>query len=251
MNRVEQGGVARGDLDAARIGLLKKHPDPALAARVSKLFAATQLPQRQQVVDQYQDSLQATGVAARGKTVFKKVCSACHRLEGVGTAVGADLKGIRGRGMAAVLLNILDPNREVKPQFQAYVIVTDDGRVTTGMIQAENANSLTIRRADGSSVAIQRHQIEELRGTGVSFMPAGSGEADRPASDGGFTRLSRFVAVVACNAPLPPGRAAGETIVAQQCRFDEGCRSSAKLMAREPADGGTTLDAADIRLHLV
>ena len=71
------------------------------------------------------------------------------------------------------MLNILDPNREVKPQFQAYVIVTDDGRVTTGMIQAENANSLTIRRADGTSLVIQRNEIEELHSTGVSFMPEG------------------------------------------------------------------------------
>jgi putative heme-binding domain-containing protein len=71
------------------------------------------------------------------------------------------------------MLNILDPNREVKPQFQAYVIATEDGRVTTGMIQAENANSLAVRRADGTSVVIQRNQIEELRSTGVSFMPEG------------------------------------------------------------------------------
>jgi putative heme-binding domain-containing protein len=71
------------------------------------------------------------------------------------------------------MLNILDPNREVKPQFQAYVIVTADGRITTGMIQAENANGLTVRRADGTSVEVQRNQIEELRSTGVSFMPEG------------------------------------------------------------------------------
>ncbi|MBC8352154.1 MAG: c-type cytochrome [Planctomycetes bacterium] len=173
LTQVEQGGVARGDLDPARVQLLKKHPDEAIARRVTRLFAATALRQRQEVVDQYQPALQAAGIGDRGKAVFKKECSACHQLEGVGTAVGADLKGIRNRGLAAVMLNILDPNREVKPQFQAYVIVTEDGRVTTGMIQAENANSLTIRRSDGTSVVLQRNQIEDLRSTGVSFMPEG------------------------------------------------------------------------------
>ncbi|MCA9143814.1 MAG: c-type cytochrome [Planctomycetales bacterium] len=173
LNQVERGAVARGDLDPARIELLKKHPDAEIAARTSKLFPATALPQRQGIIDQYQTALQATGVAERGRDHFKRVCSACHQLEGVGTAIGADLKGIRNRGLAAVMLNILDPNREVKPQFQAYVIVTDDGRVTTGMIQAENANSLTIRRADGTSLVIQRNEIEELHSTGVSFMPEG------------------------------------------------------------------------------
>ncbi len=173
LNQVEEGGIARADLDPARVELLKKHPDAALAAQVSRLFATPALRQRQEVIDQYQTVLQLTGVAERGKDVFKKVCAACHQLEEVGTTVGADLKGIRNRGLAAVMLNILDPNREVKPQFQAYVIVTADGRITTGMIQAENANGLTVRRADGTTVVVQRSQIEELRSTGVSFMPEG------------------------------------------------------------------------------
>lgn len=173
LDRVEEGDVARGDLDPARIGLLKQHPNAEIAERVSKLFAATALPQRQAVIEQYQSALKTAGDGERGKAVFKKVCSACHKLEGVGTAVGADLKGIRNRGLPAVMLNILDPNREVKPQFQAYVIATEDGRLTTGMIQSESANSLTIRRADGTQVVIQRGEIEQLRSTGVSFMPEG------------------------------------------------------------------------------
>ena len=173
LDRVETGVVARGDLDPARIGLLKKHPDAKIAARVAKLFASAALPQRQEVIDQYQAALKTAGDGQRGKAVFKKVCSACHKLEGVGTTVGADLKGIRNRGLAAVMLNILDPNREVKPQFQAYLIASEDGRVTTGMIEAENANSLTVRRADGTQVILQRNEIEQLRSTGVSFMPEG------------------------------------------------------------------------------
>jgi len=173
LNRVEEGVIKRGDLDPSRVGLLKKHPDVKIAKRVSKLFAANGLPQRKEVIDNYQPALKVVGDADRGKAVFKKVCSACHRLEGVGTAVGADLKGIRNRGLAAVMLNILDPNREVKPQFQAYVIATEDGRITTGMIEAENANSLTVRRSDGTQVVIQRAKIEQLNSTGVSFMPDG------------------------------------------------------------------------------
>ncbi len=72
-----------------------------------------------------------------GKEVFKKNCSACHQLEGVGRQIGANLKGIRSRGMASVLLNILDPNREVKPEFLAYTLLTTDGRTVAGMIGSE------------------------------------------------------------------------------------------------------------------
>ena len=165
--------LSRGDIDPVRIELLKKHPDEKVAARVAELFVNTQLPQRQEVVDQYRPALEMSGSAAEGKLVFKKVCSACHQLEGVGTAVGADLKAIRNRGLSAVMLNILDPNREVKPQFLTYVIATEDGRVITGMIVSESANTLTIQRVDGTRQNVQRDQIAELRSTGTSFMPEG------------------------------------------------------------------------------
>ncbi len=71
------------------------------------------------------------------------------------------------------MLNILDPNRDVKPQFLSYILVTTSGRVLTGMIAAETANSLTIRKPDGVEETVLRLDIEELRGTGLSFMPEG------------------------------------------------------------------------------
>ena len=73
----------------------------------------------------------------------------------------------------SMLLNVLDPNREVKPQFVSYVLATTAGRIVTGMIKEETANSLTIRKADGGEETVLRKDIEELRGTGLSFMPEG------------------------------------------------------------------------------
>jgi nifR3 family TIM-barrel protein len=116
---------------------------------------------------------QLNGDVEQGKGHFRRVCSACHRVEGIGTAVGADLKAIRNRGMPAIMLNILDPNREVTPQFLTYVILTSDGRVQTGMIQSESANSITLRRPDNTSISILRIDIDQMRSTGLSFMPEG------------------------------------------------------------------------------
>ncbi len=172
LDAVQQGKVARGDVDPARIALLRRYPSDDIRRRVDELFQAVS-SQRAEVIKQYQPALQLTGDRARGKAVFKQVCSKCHKLEGVGTALGAELTAIRDRGPAALLLNILDPNREVKPKFLTYVIATNDGRVLTGMIQSENANSVVLQRADGTSVAVQRTEIEELRSTGLSFMAEG------------------------------------------------------------------------------
>lgn len=173
LDAVEKQTVSRADLDPARIALLKKHNDAGIRARAEKLFAGATLARRQDVVDAYQKSLDLQGDIDRGRVHFRKTCAACHKLEGVGESLGADLNAIRDRGNAAVLLNILDPNREVKPQFLSYVVVLDSGRTLTGMIAAETANSLTLRKPDNTSETILRVNIEEIKGTGLSFMPEG------------------------------------------------------------------------------
>src|SRR5262249_17975921 len=131
LDAVEQGKVRRADLDPARLELLKSYPVPAIRERAAALFARG-LEGRPEVVAAYQKALTLPGDRDRGKAVFKTNCSACHRLENVGQAVGADLSAIRDRGLDSVLLNILDPNREVKPQYQSYVAVTASGRILTG-----------------------------------------------------------------------------------------------------------------------
>lgn len=173
LDAIEQGQIGRGDLDPARVELLKRHPDKKLANRVRNLFVSTSIPRRKEIVQQYQSTLKLDSDVVNGKKIFKKVCSACHRLEGVGTAVGADLKAIRDRGKASVLLNILDPNREVKPQYMSYSLVTEDGLVLSGMISNESVNSITMRKPDGTEAIVLRVNIDELRSSGLSFMPEG------------------------------------------------------------------------------
>ena len=63
--------------------------------------------------------------------------------------------------------------RDVRPQFLSYVLVTNAGRIVTGMIAAETATGITLRRSDGTGETVVRLDIEELRSTGVSFMPEG------------------------------------------------------------------------------
>ena len=105
--------------------------------------------------------------------MFKKNCSSCHRLEDVGISIGADLNGILNRGLPSVMLNILDPNREVNPKYLTYIVIDEDGRSTTGMITSESANSLTLRRPDGTETIMLRTDIQAMKSTGLSFMPEG------------------------------------------------------------------------------
>jgi putative heme-binding domain-containing protein len=117
--------------------------------------------------------LQLKGDSARGKAVFGKVCAACHRAEGVGYEIGPNLSAIKNRGPEAVLLNVLDPSREVNPQFVNYLCTTDDGRTLTGLLASETATSITLRRAENQQDTVLRINIDQLRSTGLSIMPEG------------------------------------------------------------------------------
>jgi putative heme-binding domain-containing protein len=173
LDAVQNKTVAATDLDPARAALLQSHPDEAIRKQAAAVFADAGLGRRADVVAAYQPALEMTGDVERGRKAFRKTCAACHELEDEGTAVGADLHAVRDRGAAAVLLNILDPNREVKPQFLAYVASTVDGLTVSGLIAAETANELTLRRADGSTLQVPRAEIESIQSTGMSFMPEG------------------------------------------------------------------------------
>ena len=117
----------------------------------------------------HSDVLEMKGDRARGKAVFKKECSRCHKLEGVGYDLGLPLTSIKQRGPEGILLNVLDPNRDLKPEYANYVVVTDQGRTISGMIVAETATSVTLQRAEEESDSVLRINIDELIDTGISL----------------------------------------------------------------------------------
>jgi putative membrane-bound dehydrogenase-like protein len=173
LDAIEKGTVQAAEIEPARISLLTSHRDPAIKDRAAKLFGSLKLARRQEVVDTYRPALKLTGDPVKGKLVFGKICAACHRVENVGHEIGPSLTAIKNRGAEAILLNVLDPSREVNPQFINYVLITDDGRSLTGMIASETATSVTLKRAENQQDTVLRLNIEELRSTGLSIMPEG------------------------------------------------------------------------------
>jgi putative heme-binding domain-containing protein len=173
LTAAEQGKVSAGDLDPARLKLLAEGRDPQLAARAKVLANKIKPGRRGDVVAAYQESLKLAGDAIRGQAAFKKVCAACHKLQGVGSELGPNLAAMKARGAEAILLNVLDPNREVNPQYLNYSLLTTDGRTLAGMISAETATSVTLRRAENASDTILRIEIDQIKSTGQSLMPEG------------------------------------------------------------------------------
>ncbi len=161
-------------IEPARLDQLRKHKNPELRARAVKLLAGQVAPARQKVIDEYKTVLDMPGDAAKGKLSFKKICSTCHRLDNVGVEVGADLQAALGnKTPSQLLIDILDPSREVDPRFLEYTLTTTAGRVVNGLIVAETASSVTLRRAEKQEETILRGQIDTIQSTTKSLMPDG------------------------------------------------------------------------------
>ncbi len=67
----------------------------------------------------------------------------------------------------------MDPNRESQANYLSYSIVTDEGRVLTGIIASETSSAVTLRKAKGEEEIILRSQIDIMKSNGISLMPAG------------------------------------------------------------------------------
>jgi putative heme-binding domain-containing protein len=112
----------------------------------------------------------------RGRRVFFHPngpgCYKCHTVDGRGGRVGPDLSGI-GRSMSREKLidSILEPSREVAPQFTTWSMIDKDGVVHTGMIVHENEGRTILGDAEGKTVELPTIDIEQRMPQRTSVMP--------------------------------------------------------------------------------
>ena len=170
---IRDGKIHREDIDASAVDSLRNFPSASVRSVAVELFGSQSSQNRDVLVESYRAAMPVQGDPLAGREVFTKNCSGCHRVEGVGREIGPNLAAMRARGAEATLLGVLDPNREVQPQYVAHVAVTDDGRVVTGVVASQSSASITLRTADGKEETLAREDLEEFRPTGRSLMPEG------------------------------------------------------------------------------
>jgi putative heme-binding domain-containing protein len=173
LDAIEAGTVPAAVIPPTRRDLLLADRDPAIRQRARKLLGQTAPGSRQAAYARYRDALGLAADGTRGERVFERECMACHKLGERGHSVGPNLASVQRRTPEELLLHIIDPNREVAPDYLEYAVSLDDGRVLTGLVVAESAGSLTLRRPGGAEDTVLRTSIEDVAGTGKSLMPEG------------------------------------------------------------------------------
>ena len=121
--------------------------------------------------------LEGQGDAETGRRIFfnSKValCSSCHRHSGRGNVVGPDLTLIAQQGdRAAILRSILEPHREVAPQFYPSVVELKDGTTFTGILLRSSSTEV-FRDLTGKEKSFPEADIVKRTELRTSLMPPG------------------------------------------------------------------------------
>jgi putative membrane-bound dehydrogenase-like protein len=172
LSAMEAGRLAAADFDFIQRDALLAVIDERNRQRAQAHFADRQSADRGAVARQYDAALDR-GDRRRGAQVFADNCAVCHQVAGFGARVGPELSGVGSRSPAVLLIDILDPSREIAPDFLAYLVETTDGQLLTGLIAGETAAAITLRGPEAVETIVPRERIAQVQSTGKSLMPDG------------------------------------------------------------------------------
>ncbi len=146
---------------------LPKPQGPGRTWSVAEVMAATE-----------QGLAPGTRNFAKGKQAFAAArCIVCHRFDGDGGATGPDLTQAGGRFQVKDMVEaIVEPSRAVSDQYRASILELTSGKVITGRIVAETAESVTVvvdPESAATCVELARGDIEAITPSPTSLMPAG------------------------------------------------------------------------------
>ncbi|WP_422931354.1 PVC-type heme-binding CxxCH protein [Singulisphaera sp. PoT] len=173
LDAVAKGDISTSQVDPVRRSRLLAHRSETIRKLAAKSFAQDQQGGRQEIVAAFRSVLKLEADQSRGRAIFSRECASCHRIGGIGHVVGPDLTSSAAKDGETLLTHILDPNRDVLPNYLQYQVADTDGRIFSGLIAAQSGTSVTLRKEAGLTETLLRSRIEQIASSGVSLMPEG------------------------------------------------------------------------------
>ena len=133
-----------------------------------------------------------------GRQVFRRVCTACHHVDGHGVNFGPNIKEIKKRLAKeqireSIIYSIFEPNREVANEYKTTKVLTIDGQMYSGFIERQTDDEMVMRLAGDKVITIPADDIDESSSESVSSMPEGLGLSVSP---GELLDLIEYIAAV-------------------------------------------------------
>ncbi|MFO0902566.1 MAG: PVC-type heme-binding CxxCH protein [Pirellulales bacterium] len=167
--------------DERRSLLSAENRSPAwLDLRTKLLSAATNAPPAgPEPADAWLAKLEGPADPESGERIFfhprATGCYRCHEFRGRGAGIGPELTEVtRTMSTRRLVESLVDPSREVAPQFTPWQIVTDKGEAFVGLLFAEEVDG-TQKYVDsqGRERRLKPDQIDERQPVEKSIMPDG------------------------------------------------------------------------------
>jgi putative heme-binding domain-containing protein len=100
-------------------------------------------------------------------------CAQCHRVADYGGALGPDLSVIgRVANRDRIIDSILDPSKEIAPQFVQHTVETKNGESFAGILTGQQSDgTVTLLMNEGRGVVIPGSQVATHENSKVSLMP--------------------------------------------------------------------------------
>ncbi len=88
----------------------------------------------------------------------------------MGGKVGPELTGANRSDVGYLLSNILDPSAVLAKEYNSSILVLDDGRVITGIVKAQDANTIAVQ-TQNELLTLARGDVETVKPSDKSMMP--------------------------------------------------------------------------------
>jgi len=185
LTAIESGEVKVNQLSAAARQQLLHSGSRSLMVRAQRLIGSSASsagsPEKQKLIERYlSDFNRMSHSGVDGAALYTKHCAACHQADDQGRTIGPSLINLTDRRDRTLVEAILDPSKAVEPQYQSYMVRTEEDQLFAGAIDSESADTVTLARADGTRVVIERVRIAEIKNSGVSLMPDGIADLISP-----------------------------------------------------------------------
>lgn len=177
LRAVDSGSIDTGSVSQDALQKIKSYQDPQIADLVHKHWKTGPKPttaEMKQQVENYAGVIRnGLGDPYEGRKLFTMSCGLCHQLFGQGGHIGPDLTPYKRDDLDTMLLNVVNPNAEIREGYETYLVKTKDGRTLSGFLADKDSRVVVLRGIDGVNQTLQLDQILEMKSAGLSLMPEG------------------------------------------------------------------------------
>ena len=175
LEAIDAKKIAASDLSADLVRQLEYLKNDRVKSLLEKNWGTVRESpaEKTKLVEEYKALVQSTKEPKPdlflGRAVFAKTCQQCHVLFATGGNIGPELTGSNRANLDYLLSNIVDPSSVMAKEYQP-TILNCDGRIVTGIVKAEDTNSVTLQKVDAVEV-VPLNEIEERKLSDKSMMP--------------------------------------------------------------------------------